>query len=147
MLVAARDEADRIGHTLSALGEAFPGAHILVADDGSGSQTVACIQRWQSSLPFPLIHTWQEDRGFRAAAARNRAAARSQGDYLVFLDGDCVAFPDFLCRHRALAERGWFVAGNRVLLDAVLTEAVLRADAPVRAAHRQASVLQGCRSS
>ena len=39
MLVAARNEADRIGHTLSALGEAFPGAHILVADDASQDAT------------------------------------------------------------------------------------------------------------
>jgi glycosyltransferase involved in cell wall biosynthesis len=39
VLVAARNEADRIGHTLSALGEAFPEAHILVADDASQDAT------------------------------------------------------------------------------------------------------------
>jgi len=35
VLVAARDEADRIGSTLTALRFAFPGARIWVADDGS----------------------------------------------------------------------------------------------------------------
>lgn len=39
VIVAARNEADRIGATLSALGEAFPGAHLVVADDASGDAT------------------------------------------------------------------------------------------------------------
>lgn len=39
VLVAARDEADRIGSTLTALRSAFPGARIWVADDGSRDGT------------------------------------------------------------------------------------------------------------
>ncbi len=39
VLVAARNEADRIGATLAALGEAFPGAHVIVADDASDDAT------------------------------------------------------------------------------------------------------------
>ena len=65
---------------------------------------------------------WQEDRGFRLAEIRNRAIAASGGAYCVFLDGDCIARPDFVAAHRALAEPGWFVAGNRVLMSRALTE-------------------------
>jgi glycosyltransferase involved in cell wall biosynthesis len=39
VLVAARNEADRIGATLGALGEAFPAAHVVVADDASEDRT------------------------------------------------------------------------------------------------------------
>jgi len=39
VIVAARDEADRIGETLAALREAFPGAALWVADDASGDGT------------------------------------------------------------------------------------------------------------
>jgi glycosyltransferase involved in cell wall biosynthesis len=39
VIVAARNEADRIGATLDALGEALPGAQILVADDASTDGT------------------------------------------------------------------------------------------------------------
>ena len=39
ILVAARDEADRIGATIDALNEAFPSGHIVVADDGSSDGT------------------------------------------------------------------------------------------------------------
>ncbi len=39
MIVAARDEADRIAATLDALKEAFPGGRVIVADDGSSDGT------------------------------------------------------------------------------------------------------------
>ena len=39
VIVAARDEADRIGATLAALRDAFPGAALWVADDASGDAT------------------------------------------------------------------------------------------------------------
>jgi glycosyltransferase involved in cell wall biosynthesis len=90
---------------------------IIVADDGSGPLTAAAIELFQRSCRVPLRHSWQPHRGFRAAESRNRAVAASRGEYLIFLDGDCLARPDFLAAHRALAEPGWFVAGNRALLS------------------------------
>jgi glycosyltransferase involved in cell wall biosynthesis len=41
ILVAAHNEADRLPATLAALGRAFPGAHVVVADDGSTDDTAA----------------------------------------------------------------------------------------------------------
>jgi hypothetical protein len=41
VLVAARDEEGRIGDTIAALREAFPGAEVIVADDGSRDATAA----------------------------------------------------------------------------------------------------------
>jgi glycosyltransferase involved in cell wall biosynthesis len=96
---------------------------VIIADDGSTDDTARLIAA--RDVGVPLRHVWQPDRGFRVARARNRAIAASSGDYLVFLDGDCVPRPDFVTRHRALAEPGWFVAGNRVLLSRVETEHVL----------------------
>ncbi|MEX2033647.1 MAG: galactosyltransferase-related protein, partial [Xanthobacteraceae bacterium] len=57
---------------------------------------------------------------------RNRAIRASRGDYCIFLDGDCLVRCDYVAIHRRLAERGWFVTGNRALLAASLTDAVLR---------------------
>ena len=44
MVVAARDEADRIAATLAGLADAFPGAGVWVADDGSTDATVAIAE-------------------------------------------------------------------------------------------------------
>ena len=103
------------------------GFEVLVADDGSRNDTRALVEAVARDAPVPVAHVWQEDRGFRAGAARNRAAARARGEYLLFLDGDCVPRPDFIARHRRLAERGWMVAGNRILLAEDFTREVLAA--------------------
>lgn len=97
---------------------------VVVADDGSASDTKDLILSWQKKVPFPLIHAWQDDLGFRAARARNLAAIKSNGNYLVFLDGDCVVFPDFIQRHRMLAEPKRMVIGSRILCSKQLTDLI-----------------------
>lgn len=103
---------------------------VLVADDGSTPETAALVAEWATRFPCPLKHVWHEDKGFRAGAIRNRAAAQAAGDYLVFLDGDCIVLPDFCERHRQLAEAGWCVAGSRVLLSESYTPTLLQSAAP-----------------
>lgn len=98
---------------------------ILVADDGSRPETAARVAAWQATSDRSIRHVWHEDRGFRAGTIRNRAAAISRGEYLLFVDGDCVTLPDFVARHRQLAESGYFVPGNRCLLSQAYTEQVL----------------------
>lgn len=94
---------------------------VVIADDGSKASTKEVIASWQKKLPFPLIHIWQEDKGFRAAASRNKAAAASSGDYLVFLDGDCLVFPDFIKNHIKLAAENKMVVGSRILCSPEFT--------------------------
>ncbi len=104
---------------------------VVVADDGSGSATRALLEAWRERLGVPLSHVWHEHRNFRAGEIRNRAILASRGTYCVFLDGDCLVRPDFIATHRHLAERGWFITGNRALLSAEFTAKVLREDVAV----------------
>ncbi len=97
---------------------------IIVADDGSRSDTAGQIGRFAARIDCRLVHVWHPDDGFRLSAIRNLSARVASGDWLVFLDGDCVPFPDFVQRQQGLAEAGWFVAGNRILLDQLLTESI-----------------------
>src|SRR6201995_935735 len=100
---------------------------VVVADDGSSPATAALVAQWKTQVGVALAHVWHEHDGFRAAEIRNRALRESRGEYVVFLDGDCLARPDFIATHRKLAEHGWFVTGNRALLTRELTSAVLNA--------------------
>ena len=99
---------------------------IIIADDGSTANTRDCIARLAANAPVPVKHVWQPDAGFRAAMARNRGTLAATGDYIIFLDGDCVPQRDFITRHRALAQPGFLVSGSRILLSQRLTERALR---------------------
>ncbi|WP_457592286.1 glycosyltransferase family 2 protein [Hydrogenimonas sp.] len=105
----------------SALAQSRPPEEIVIADDGSGEATRRIVQKLADRSGVPILHAWQEDAGFRAAEARNRAIAMSGGDYIVMIDGDMVLHPDFVADHLAAAEPGCFVQGGRVLLDEAAT--------------------------
>lgn len=75
---------------------------VLIADDGSGNDTRQLVEHYSTALPVPLVHVWQEDRGFRAAAARNRALARAVGARVVFIDEMSFCIRDSSSRTRRL---------------------------------------------
>ncbi len=99
---------------------------IIIADDGSSNNTRECIASLKQRSPVPLIHVWQADQGFRAAAARNKGTLAAGGNYIIFLDGDCMPQRNFIAQHRQLALRGYLVSGSRVLLSAGFSGKVLR---------------------
>jgi glycosyltransferase involved in cell wall biosynthesis len=126
LIVSTYNRPDALGAVLSSLArQSDRNFEIVVADDGSGPPTRDLVKSWTAKAGVPLKHVWQEDRGYRLAEIRNRAIAASGGDYIIFLDGDCVARPDFVAAHRRLAEPGFFVGGNRVLLSQALTGRIL----------------------
>ncbi|WP_374090384.1 glycosyltransferase family 2 protein [Methylomicrobium lacus] len=98
---------------------------IIIADDGSRSENLEKARRYCADAPVPVDYVHHEDNGFRAGTIRNKAAALSRGDYLLFVDGDCLMLPDFISKHRQLAEAGHFVPGNRILLSQAFTAEVL----------------------
>lgn len=104
---------------------------LLVADDGSTADTRDAVEAYARSAPHPVRHVWQPDEGFRAGAARNRALAQTHARYVIFTDGDCVPPPFFVRRHVELAEPGYFLAGNRMLLTQAFTREILARRVPI----------------
>jgi glycosyltransferase involved in cell wall biosynthesis len=94
-----------------------PANEIIIADDGSGHETLETVRRSSRAFAQSLYHIWHEDRGFRAAEIRNKAILKSTGDYIILLDGDCIPTKYFIGDHLALAEKGCFFQGKRVLIN------------------------------
>jgi glycosyltransferase involved in cell wall biosynthesis len=104
---------------------------IIIADDGSRPENLEKAWRYCKEAPIPVDYIHHEDKGFRAGTIRNKAAALSRGDYFIFVDGDCLFKPDFISKHRQLAEAGHFVPGNRILLSQAYTGEVLSKQLPL----------------
>ncbi len=104
---------------------------IVVADDGSSEETAKLIRGFKKRTTIPILHIWQPDEGFRVAAIRNKAILAAEGDYILFLDGDCIPRENFIERHLQLAELKTFVVGNRVLLNREFTVTVLSETLPL----------------
>ncbi len=98
-----------------------PADEILIADDGSGPETEALIQRMAKKTGLPLVHIWHSDRGFQKTEALNRAIRETRCDYLIFTDGDCVPRSDFVQRHTELARPGAFLSGGYLKLSEATT--------------------------
>jgi len=94
---------------------------VVIADDGSQDATRVLIEQQRERVAFHLVHEWQEDKGFRKAKILNQAIQCARGEYLIFLDGDCIVQPDFVEQHVHLAEAGVMVTGGRILLGPQLT--------------------------
>jgi glycosyltransferase involved in cell wall biosynthesis len=101
---------------------------VLIADDGSGSETRQLIERFSESAecPFQLKHIWQEDDGFRKPRILNETVRNSTGDYLLFIDGDCLAHRHWLRQHLLHSEPDAILGGKRVDLGEKYSKELLR---------------------
>jgi len=103
---------------------------VIVTDDGSRQETRALLERIAHGFPCRLAHVWQEDRGFRAARARNRGIAAARGDYVILIDGDMLLHRDFVADHIALALPGHSLQGSRLNASAAETARLLAGGRP-----------------
>lgn len=108
--------------------QAFRDFELVVADDGSREDTRARLDALRARLPYPLIHVWHPDDGFRKCVILNRAIEASRADYLVFSDGDCIPRADFLAVHAQARRRGRFLSGGYVKLPRATSHAIGAAD-------------------
>jgi glycosyltransferase involved in cell wall biosynthesis len=104
VIVAARDEGDRIEETLAALRGAFPGARLVLADDGSRDATASLAAAAGADVVT-------RGRGRRGKGGAVTAAARSLGGVgaattIVLCDGDLGASAAALGPLAAAVEAG-----------------------------------------
>jgi glycosyltransferase involved in cell wall biosynthesis len=94
----------------SAIGQTWRRKEIILVDDGSRDQTLTVAQQFASSSVAVVT---QSNQG--AAAARNRALALSQGDYIQWLDADDILDREKIANQMTAADQ---YGSNRTLFSA-----------------------------
>ncbi len=84
VIVAAYNEADRIAATLAALAEAFPGASLWVADDGSADGTAIAAE----AAGARVVRSERMIGKGAAVTLAAREALASEGSVALLCDGD-----------------------------------------------------------
>lgn len=101
---------------------------VVIADDGSDQVTRELVDRHRDTWGGALRHEWREHAGFGKCAILNQAIRAARGDYLLFLDGDCIPRSDFVAVHRRLARPGRFLSGGAFRLPPATSAAISRED-------------------
>jgi len=101
-------------------------AEIIIADDGSRKETANIIKKFSRKTKINIIHSWQEDIGYRLSMSRNKAIAKSKCEYIVMIDGDMILHPNFIEDHINFSKPGTFVQGVRAKIAGSKSNEILK---------------------
>ena len=87
---------------------------VIVSEDGQSQEMAGFISAYNSNLN--IRHITQIDEGWRKNKALNNAIKNSSGNYLIFIDGDCVPHFKFVEEHIKNSDRKKILMGTRVEL-------------------------------
>ncbi len=110
------------------MAQSFQDFEIIVADDGSTSETKDTIKKIQKLTDIPIKHVWHEDNGFQKCKILNKAILEARHEYLVFTDGDCIPRSDFLQTHVDNAEENRYLTGTYVKLPLTTSKLITQKD-------------------
>jgi cellulose synthase/poly-beta-1,6-N-acetylglucosamine synthase-like glycosyltransferase len=94
--------------------QSYQNFEVVITEDGESDAMASFVSQYNQTRP--LLHLTQPDEGWRKNKALNNAIRKCSGDYLIFIDGDCVLHHAFIENHIRLATPKGIVAGKRVKL-------------------------------
>ncbi|MDN5055433.1 glycosyltransferase [Aliarcobacter butzleri] len=98
---------------------------IIISEDGNSIEMSDYVKVAKEKYKkLDINHLFQEDIGWRKNIALNRAIVASKYEYLIFIDGDCVPFDDFIENHLGQATKRIVLAGKRVELGENITREI-----------------------
>ncbi len=95
---------------------------IIISEDGDSVEMDTFVKEYASKSEYPFTHITQPDIGWRKNQALNKAIRTSKGEYLIFIDGDCVLHHKFIENHLRLSNPRKIVAGKRVKLGVTYSD-------------------------
>ena len=93
--------------------QTYKNFEVIIVEDNDSKEMKDYVSNIKN---LDVKHTFQEDKGIRKTRSVNNGILASEGDYLIFIDGDCIPYSTFIESHVKLSETGYVVSGRRVNL-------------------------------
>ena len=94
---------------------------IILAEDGNSDVVRDFVEGLHQDN---VIHTTQEDIGWRKNASMNNAIRAASGKLLIFIDGDCIPHKRFVEGYCALQQEKTVLCGRRVELGPEISKQI-----------------------
>ncbi|CCN80364.1 putative Glycosyltransferase involved in cell wall biogenesis [Vibrio nigripulchritudo SFn27] len=94
---------------------------VVIAEDAENEAIPKLITKYPR---INIVHCHQEDAGVRKMRSINNAIRASSGEYLIFIDGDCLPAPNFFECHAKMAKEGRILSGRRTNLGPKYSERI-----------------------
>src|SRR5699024_8863231 len=97
--VTSFNSAATINRCLQSVAEQSMGAsriEVLIADDGSGDDTLALARRFRKAAPWARFKVLRQHNTGNASTGRNRILEAATGKYLFYVDADDYLGPEAL---------------------------------------------------
>ena len=93
--------------------QTYKNFEVVVAEDNNAPETKAFLA---SQKGLEVMHIYHPDTGRTKAAAQNKAVCVATGEYLIFIDGDCIPYSTFIEGHVIHSNPKRVMSGRRVNL-------------------------------
>ncbi len=124
VIISVYKNVDALNLILNSLeNQTYKNFEVLVSEDGESNEMNSFFK--VSNWSFDLKHLTQIDEGWQKNKALNNAIRMAKGDWLIFIDGDCVLHPRFIEFHMKLSNPNHIVGGKRIKLDEETSKEIL----------------------
>jgi glycosyltransferase involved in cell wall biosynthesis len=103
---------------------------VIVAEDDNSLEVAHYLKKY--NFPFVVKHFSHEDKGLRKAIAVNSAVRMSEGEYLIYIDGDTIPYTTFIEAHVLLSKKKQVLCGRRVNLGAKVSSLLRKGEIKVQ---------------
>jgi len=112
LIIAVYKDVEALSLIVDSLrNQTYKNFEVVIAEDGHSKAMKEYINTIDD---LDVKHTTQEDKGIRKARSQNNGLLVSAGEYLIFMDGDCIPYSNFIEGHVSLSEQKTALSGRRV---------------------------------
>ena len=112
LIIAVYKDIEALDLIIEALKlQTYKNFEVIIVEDNNSDK----MKNYISTITdLDVKHTSQIDNGIQKMRSLNNGIIKSSGEYLIFIDGDCIPYTNFIESYITIAQEGHVSSGRRV---------------------------------